>query len=240
MISCIVIEQDVSSFNSITEHLHLMNDMHLLGWYNTLDEGLAFCKREKVDVCFIDADIHPQQGISWVKDFIGTSNVVLTASTPDYALQAFEAGVVDYMLKPVSFARLFFALEKVRRIYFTSNSNLIASPLPNTTSVGGEHLLIKSGNRVVRVKIQDILYVEGLKSYVAFHFKKEKILSLMTMKDAEIKLKPYQFLRIHKSYIINFQHINYIEKGMVMLSDSAGALPIGETYKNAIVESFKS
>lgn len=237
MINCIVIEKDVSASNTLTEHIHLMNDIHLLGWFNTLEDGLSFCKQHKVDLALIDAEEQTADGIGWVKEFVPLTAVVLTASSPDYALAAFEAGVVDYMLKPVSFARLFFALEKVRRIYFTSVNPLPAAA-PGTTTTGGEHLFIKSGNRVVRIRIADVLYVEGLKSYVAFHLRKEKILSLMTMKEVESKLKPYQFLRIHKSYIINLQHINYIEKGMVLLSD-AGALPIGETYKNAIQESFK-
>lgn len=238
MINCIVIEKDVSSSNTLTEHIHLMNDVNLLGWFNTLEDGLAFCKQEKVDLCLIDAEEQSGEDIAWVKQFIPLTAVVLTASSPEHALQAFEAGVVDYMLKPVSFARLFFALEKVRRIYFTSVNPLPAANPGGAATTSGEHLFIKSGNRVVRVRIQDILYVEGLKSYVAFHFKKEKILSLMTMKEAEARLKPFQFLRIHKSYIINLQHINYIEKGMVLLTD-AGALPIGETYKNAINESFR-
>jgi len=237
MINCVVIEKDVSTANTLTEHIHLMNDVHLLGWYTTMEEGLEFCRQHKVDLILIDADDYTGEGIGWVKEFTPLAAIVITASSPDHALAAFEAGVVDYMIKPVSFARLFFALEKVRRIYFTTVNPLPAAT-PGSATTGGDHLFIKSGNRVVRVKIADILYVEGLKSYVAFHLRKEKILSLMTMKEVETKLKPYQFLRIHKSYIINLQHINYIEKGMVLLSD-AGALPIGETYKNAIQESFK-
>jgi DNA-binding LytR/AlgR family response regulator len=274
MIQCIVIEQDATSDHSLTGPLHLMNDVHLQGWFNSLQEGLAFCCQHKIDLCIIDATqlstklilpvsakeesaFNPEQSffnreespLNWVQAFTPHTQVVLVSDHPHDALHAFEAGVLDFMMKPISFARMFYAVEKVRRLYFahlpppTGAQHTPSSVLLNGVgnhSLVADLLFIKTGNRVVRMRASDICYVEGLKSYVAFHLKKEKILSLMTMKEAELKLKPFQFLRIHKSYIVNVQHIQYIEKGMIQLADVSVTLPIGETYKNLIADQLKS
>jgi two-component system, LytTR family, response regulator len=148
------------------------------------------------------------------------TKVILTTAYPEYALSGFEYDAIDYLLKPVTFERFLVAVNKAReRISFRS----LEAP---------DHIFVKVEHRLQKVLFSSIFYIEGLGDYVILHTTAGKILSLERMKNMEEILPAGNFLRIHKSYIINIGQIDFLEKGRIIINKEY--LPIGESYKEKV------
>lgn len=174
---------------------------------------------------FLDIEMPGITGIDLVRIIQHTgTKVIFTTAYAQYALDGYEYDVVDYLLKPITFARFLVAVNKAKkRIH----------ELPVTrTDTPPAYIFVKTEYRLQKVMLADILYLEGLRDYIAVHTTTGKILSLERMKNMEGILPPNIFLRIHKSYIVNIHNIDYLERGRIIINKEY--LPIGETYKEAV------
>lgn len=149
--------------------------------------------------------------------------MILTTVHTQYALPSYEHEVVDYLLKPITFERFTIAVNKVRERFFRQDE----SDQP-------DHLFVKVEYRLQKIKFDSILYIEGLRDYIAFHTTNGKILSLENMRNMEQVLPPNKFTRIHKSFIINKDHIDYLERGRIVINKEY--LPIGDTYREHVMK----
>jgi DNA-binding LytR/AlgR family response regulator len=172
-------------------------------------------------------------GISLLKVLQKKPFVVLTTAYSEYALEGYELDVTDYLLKPITFERFLKAVDKViQRMEDRQPAPVIQQV--STTDAQQSFVFVKDGTKLVKVMLQDILYVEGLKDYVTIHTKQQKIVSLQRLKLLEEQLPPDQFIRIHNSYIVSLRGIEVVHKGEVQVAGSL--LPIGETYKKSFRE----
>jgi DNA-binding LytR/AlgR family response regulator len=157
--------------------------------------------------------------------------VILTTAYTQYALEGYEHDVVDYLLKPVTLDRFIIAVEKAKdRI--RPSMPLMDNPVEVSAPAQQDHIFIKTEYRIQRVDLADISYIEALRDYIAIHAGAGKILSLESMRHMEEVLPERQFIRIHKSYIVNRNKIDYLERSRVVIGKEH--LPVGDTYKEKV------
>ena len=150
------------------------------------------------------------------------TNVILTTAYSDFALESYDYGVIDYLLKPISYERFYKSVLKVTD-KFSQNSSQVNANIEN------KFFFVKSEGKKIKVHFSDILYIEGLRDYVNIKTLTEELIILENLKDLE-KVLPHHFTRVHKSYIINLQKITSVERNKIFIENQA--INIGETYKN--------
>jgi len=164
-------------------------------------------------------------GIQFMQLLQNRAQVIIASAYNEYAFEGFEHNVVDYLLKPISFDRFYKGVEKAYNIKYPNAK--ISQPVKQVAETGG-YIFVKVENKMVRVELDDILFIEGLKNYVSIVTKTQKIMSLQVMKQLEEALPANRFVRVHKSYIIALDKITSIERQEITIKDRI--IPIGATY----------
>ena len=226
-ISCVVVDDEFPAVKLLADYVQRSNGLELLLKTTSALEALDFINDNKVDLVFMDVQM-PELGGMELINIIKTSNakVILTTAYTDYAVAGYEQDVVDYLLKPITFERFLMSVNKARaRI---SNEKAITMQSQGSIPL---YIFLKTEYRIQKVSLASIQYIEGLGDYINLHTTTGKILSLERMKNIEETL-PQSFLRIHKSYIINIDQIDFIEKGRIIINKEY--LPIGDSYKEKV------
>ncbi|TDB68861.1 LytR/AlgR family response regulator transcription factor [Arundinibacter roseus] len=240
-INCLIVDDEQGALDILTHYIQKTPFLNLtaacLGPMEALDKVYS----EPVDLIFLDIHMPELSGIDFIKLLKGRARVILTTAYSEYALEGYELSVLDYLLKPISFDRFLKAVQKAReQIESTSLPVSENAPAATTLPVPEEedYIFVKVDARVQKVKFQDILYVEGLGNYVSIYTPSERIVTLLTMKDVEERLPARQFMRIHRSYILSLDRINYIEGNQVFI-DKKTSLPLGETYRDRFFKALE-
>jgi len=168
-------------------------------------------------------------GMEFIKTLRETPDIVVVSSKETYALRAFELDVTDYLLKPATYSRFYKAIDKVHKKR-TANQKLIDTP-PK------EEIFIKNNSNLVRVKYDDIYWIEALENYIVVNTFDNRYTIHFTMKAIMDKLPSYKFMRIHRSYIVNINRIDVIKSTSVQLTTDEGkkTLPVGKSYKDQLM-----
>lgn len=189
-------------------------------------KALDYLGRENTDLLILDINMPELTGIQILNSLPQPPLVIFTTAYPEYGAESYNYNAVDYLLKPVSFDRFLKAINKARDI-FLSHSGTQKKQEP-------EYIFIKSGNRLVKLFLSDIIYVQAEGNYMSFHSKEQKIMSLMNMTEALKLLPDKEFIRVHKSYIVAIGHISSFDKDDIFINDIC--IPIGSTYKEDLVK----
>ena len=185
---------------------------------NSLD-GLAYLSAHPVDVLFLDINMDELSGIELLESAQIDAEVILTTAYEQYALKGFELKVTDYLLKPFTFQRFLQAANKARE-------NL----LKLSPQVEAEFIFIKTENRLEKIVVSDILYIEGMRDYRRIHTRDKRVMTLQTFTELEGMLPSARVCRVHKSYMVGLPHIDSIERGRILLDNQR--IPISNTYKD--------
>jgi len=223
LVRCIVLDDEYLAVKLLSGYVRQTAGLELvLGTTNAMKATAAIQKGE-ADLIFLDVQMPEITGIELMRITRNSAaKVILTTAYTQYAIDGYEHDIIDYLLKPITFERFLIAVNKAKaRLKPLAKQEL--SP---------DFLLIKTEYRLQKMPFFSILYLEALGDYIAFHTSQGKILSLERMKNMEEQLPQRNFLRIHKSYIINIDHIDYIERGRIIINKEY--LPVGETYKEAV------
>jgi DNA-binding LytR/AlgR family response regulator len=227
--NCIIIDDDKLSRRVIEEYLNKTESLTLLGSFATAVEAINFLKQhENVDIIFLDIEMPEMSGIDFLDTLKNHPQIIIISSKGKYALDAFEYDVTDYLLKPITYARFYKAVDKA--ISRTQKSNL--------SSIGKDEIFIKKNSSLVRLKYDDILWVEALENYVIFNTFSDKYTIHFTMKAVEQKLPSTKFVRVHRSYIVNTSSIDEIDDNTIMVKTSDGnkSIPIGKSYRDKLMD----
>lgn len=199
--------------------------------------ALDFLRENTVDILFSDIQMPEITGITLLKILQKKPLVILTTAYSEYALEGYELEVFDYLLKPISLERFLKAVEKAT-IRLTSSQPVVQEKIVQEITVSSDgnqaFIFVKDGTKLVKIRLNEILYIEGLKDYVSIHTKEKKVVTLQTMKSLETQLPDNQFIRIHNSFIIAFDAIDTIDKEKVQIGKNF--LPISDTYRKAFKE----
>lgn len=226
MITCIAIDDEMLALDLLEDNIKKVPYLELVGKCRSGFEALEIMSTRKVDLIFLDIQMPDISGIQFLKSLTHKPLVIFTTAYEKYALEGFELDVVDYLLKPFSFERFLKAVNKAKELLSVSDK-----PVMSQEEHQSPFLFVKSDYKLIKITIRDILYVEGLKDYVKIFINDKPIVTLMSMKTMEEKLPPSDFIRVHRSFIVNLRKINFIQRSMIRIGNIE--IPVGEIYRDA-------
>lgn len=231
-LNCVIIEDEPLARNLLTDYVNKVPTLNLVQAFSNPLEALEALRVLSVDILFLDVQMPEITGITLLKVLKNRPLVVLTTAYSEYALEGYELDVADYLLKPITFERFLKCVDKIMQ-------RLEAETITDTTVTQKQEpaspfVFVKDGTKLVKVWLNEIRYVEGLKDYVTIHTKDQKITTLQRMKALEERLPADQFIRVHNSFIVALAAIDVIQKNEVMIGSTA--IPIGDTYRKTFKE----
>lgn len=225
MLNCMVIDDEHLAIQLLENHISKVSFLQLTSTFQNPLDAVISITANPVDLIFLDIQMPQLNGVQFMKLLQNRAQVIITSAYQEYAIEGFENNVVDYLLKPISFERFFKAVEKAHNL---KNPSQKLEKAPELGAKGG-YIFIKVETKMVRVELDDILFIEGLKNYVSIYTKNQRIITLQVMKQLEEILVPNRFVRVHKSYIVALDKINSIERQEITINDRI--IPIGITYQ---------
>src|SRR5688572_17962768 len=189
-LNCAIVEDEPLARNLLTEYVRKVPSLNLVEACSSPIVALEVLRNNAIDVLFLDVQMPELTGISLLKVLQKRPLVVLTTAYSEYALEGYELDVVDYLLKPITFERFLRAVDKVTQRLEGKQTPVVEKVVHDTSN---QFMFVKDGTKLVKVQLNDILYIEGLKDYVTIHTKQQKITSLQRMKALEEQLPSDHF-----------------------------------------------
>ena len=230
--NCIIIEDQPPAQRILKQYINDIGSLQLKGTFSDAIQAMELLKSELVDVIFLDIHLPKLSGIDFLKSLPHPPAVILTTAFPDYALESYELDVVDYLLKPFSFQRFVKAVSKVS-IQNTTKPRLEASETPSSRP----EIFIKSGYEHIRIVTDNILYIKSDADYTEIFLPHKKYLSSEPLRNWLGILDTHQFVRVHKSYIVNTAKIVKVVGNQIYLNTKA-VVPMGRAFKDDFAERF--
>lgn len=235
MLKCIAIDDEPLALRQISAYIAKIPYLELAATFNNAIEAQQRLASERVDLIFVDINMPDLNGVDFVRALTDRPMVVFTTAYSEYAIDGFKLDAVDYLLKPFSFADFSRAAAKANSLYELRQGRLPAQPDSDSeaTPKDREYISVKADYKVSLVRIADIVYIESEGEYVRMHLGDgSTITTLFRLKNMEAALPSEQFMRVHRSYIVNLRAIRSYVRGRIFLSDTE-YVPIGENYKEA-------
>lgn len=228
--NCIIVDDDKLSVKIIQEFVERNKELTLLGTFSTAVEALAILNSplsQPVDLIFLDIEMPQMSGIEFLEALNVVPQVIIYSSQEKYALESYEYDVTDYLLKPVDYERFTKAVDKAKERVEQKE------PLKKEST----EIFIKNNSSLVRLKYDDILWVEAMENYVVLNTYTAKYTIHFTMKALSEKLPEDKFMRVHRSFIVNFTKVKSIEDNMLMVvaDKITKAIPVGKSYRDKLM-----
>jgi len=202
-INCLIIEDEPLSQEILESYISNCPELKLIGVCKSAIEGNTVLHQKKIDLIFLDINMPIINGIDWLKTLENTPEVIFTTAYPEHAVEGFDLNILDYLLKPFSFDRFLKSINKYK-IFQKDNS-------PNQSTQEDKTLLVKSNKKTYPVNLSDIYYIESHGDYLKLYRENDHLLLHETLKSFINKLPANRFLKVHRSFVINIQKVEYIE-----------------------------
>ena len=239
-LTCWIIDDEPLAIELLESYVAKTSFLKLKGSYASAVEAMKDATTESVDIIFLDIQMPEVSGMEFARFIKDDTRIIFTTAFSEYALEGYRVDALDYLLKPISYAKFLEATKKALT-WFEMKHLAQSKVTPPSTTPGqeDEQMFVKADHKLIRILFKDILYIEGWKDYVKIHLKDKPhpILSLMSMKGLEETLPATRFIRIHRSFIIQKNKIDSISKNRVTIAGNE--LPIGDSYKaqfNKVIE----
>ena len=231
MIRCLAIDDEPLALQQIAAYIGKVPFLELAAQCQSALEAHQFLQNDTVDVIFCDINMPDLNGMDFIKALVAPPLVVFTTAYAEYAVEGFKVNAVDYLLKPFGLQDFMRAANRVRERLEGTTASAPASSTPVASDSDTDTIFLKTDYRIVKVAISDIRYVEAMSEYLKVWIEGDAkpIITLLSMKKMEERL-PQNFMRIHRSYIINLNKILEVNKNRVIM-DRGTYLPIGDMYK---------
>jgi DNA-binding LytR/AlgR family response regulator len=226
--NCIIVDDDKLSCKVLEGYVGKSTSLNLLGSFNdSISARNELSKRQDIDLIFLDIEMPEMDGFDFIGSLEFPPNIIIVSSAEEYALKAFDFNVVDYLLKPVPYARFCKAIDKTIR-YYTRKE---------TVNSGDLEIFIKKGSTLVKLKLKDIIFVEALENYVTVNTIDEKFTIHFTMKAIESQLPSTLFTRVHRSFIVNKSMIQTIKENTLdlIIGDNLRSIPVGKSFRDTLL-----
>ena len=218
---CIIVDDEPRAHTVLKHYIEKIPSLELTAAAHSAMEAYEILKTNKIDIVLLDINMHELNGFSLIDMLEIKPIVIFVTAYTDYAFKSYDYGAIDYLHKPLRFERFVKAIDKAARWKAMQVNN-------------NKDLEIKADGYNQVISIEDILYIESLGNYCKLFLKTKNIITLAALKDLESKLPKPQFIRVHKSYIVNQAMITSMNETGIIINKTA--LPIGKTYKKYILE----
>lgn len=235
-ITCAIIDDEPLAVKLLESYVAKTPFLEHGGSYNSAVEALYALQTRPVDLLFLDIQMPELNGLDFAKVLGGKTRVVFTTAFSQYAIDSYKVNAAGYLLKPISYTDFLSAATKVLDAAEQSRPASRESAPAEAAQSGDESFFVKSDYKLLRIRYNEILYIEGLKDYVKIYLEgtHKPVLSLISMRTIENNLPSSRFLRIHRSFIVNMEKVQVMEKGQIVFGDKM--LPISDSYKDRVAD----
>lgn len=245
MIRCIAIDDEPLALRQVKNYIERIEKLDLVALCSNAIEAKELLKTEQVDLLFVDINMPDINGIDFVRGLTDPPLVIFTTAYSEYALEGFRLNAVDYLLKPFSFDDFSRAAEKacslreLHRMRDERAASVSTIESIDEASDNNDYISIKSDYKVNLVRYNDIIYIESVGEYIRLHLKDgSKLTTLFRLKNMETELPQKNFMRVHRSYIVNIDYVSSFARGKIYLSNG-DYVPISINYRDSFREHFE-
>jgi len=225
---CIIVDDNKMARTAIRLLIEQVDFLDLKKECENPMEAFNYLKTEDVDLVFLDVEMPGMTGVELIKNLDKRPIVILISSKRDYAIEAFELNVADYLIKPVDLPRFTQAVARAKELYDSRQQGNI--PIKKDK----EYIFARSNNILAKIRINEIKYIQAMGDYVNIFTDEKRYTVHITLKGIEEKLPPDKFYRLHRSYITSLNHIDNIEESTAYIGKHP--LPIGEQFKKDLLK----
>lgn len=231
MLKCIAIDDEPLALGQIKSYIERIPFLELVKACQSAVEAMECVSKGNIDLLFVDINMPDLNGLDFVKSLNPRPMVVFTTAYSEYAIEGFKVDAIDYLLKPFGFADLLKAANKAQKF------SGMAKESEGDIQENGGYIFVKTDYKIVHIRIKDIKYVESMSEYVRIFVEGEPkpIITLLTMRKLEDALPEKDFMRVHRSYIVNLSKITEISR-MRIIFDKDVYIPVGDLYKDKFNE----
>jgi two-component system LytT family response regulator len=226
--NCIIVDDNKMARTALKKLIEQVNSLTLKEECSNPMEAYNYLLKESVDLVFLDVEMPGMTGIELVKNLEKRPVIILITSKTDYAVEAFELNVADYIIKPVTLPRFMLAVSKAKELVESKGQKV------EVNEKDKEYIFVRSNSILTKIKINDITYVQALGDYVNIYTTDNRYTVHITLKGMEEKLSIDKFYRLHRSFLIALDHIDKVEEGTAFIGKHP--IPIGEQYKKELLK----
>ncbi len=219
MINCIILDDEPLAINLLASYVDNVTYLTCLKTFTNPLEAMQFVRNNSVDLAFLDIQMPQLSGVDLARIISDDTKVIFTTAYPDYALEGFELNAVDYLVKPISFSRFISAVDRLK-----DDSRMVYS-----SSETKEFIFVKTEYRLQKIDTNEIYFLKGTGDYCTIYTEKGKVMTLENLKSLTHRLSSTRFTRVHKSYTVAIDKVNYIKKNRIYIDEEI--IPIGKTYE---------
>ena len=231
----LIIDDEPIAIDIVSQHVSNFPNLQILGKFTNALQALPLLHSQNIHLVFLDIEMPGISGIDFLKSMKNPPAVILTTAYRDYAVEAYDLEVIDYLLKPISFDRF---LRAVNRFLTAASPNHTEAKTETAHELSGSDIIeLKADKKVYKIRKSDICYIESLDDYIKVHTAEQRILVYMRMHQIEKQLDNTNFVRVHRSYLVNKNCVTAYSAANVELGSLQ--LPFGRTYRDAAIQALK-
>jgi two-component system LytT family response regulator len=228
---CLIVDDEPLAIKVIESHVSKIPNLEVVDTCSNAVEAFDALLKGKIDLVFLDVEMPEITGIDLLKSIKSSPAIIFTTAHRDFALEAYELDVVDYLLKPIAFERFFKSISKYYQ--WKGKDNLEVKEVGIANQTGDSFIYVRSDRKIVKVLLKDILFIESLKDYVKIHLEDEIIITKEKISKLDEKLPEDQFIRTHRSFLIATRRIRAFTAETIEIKNHE--IPIGRTFKNSVL-----
>ncbi|MCC9073004.1 LytTR family DNA-binding domain-containing protein [Flavobacterium sp. F-65] len=231
---CVIIDDEPLAVELLKDFVSKIDSLELVSTFNNAIDAISIINQTNIDLIFLDIEMPHFSGIDFLNAIEKKPLVIFTTAYSDYAVEGFNLGAVDYLVKPIPFHRFLKSVVRAQQLFNPLHIPASVNPI-SAPEINQDFIFVRAEYENIKLNFSDILFIEGLKDYVKIYTTDNKYtLTLISLMKLENLLSSKGFSRIHRSYIINIKHVKSIQKNKALIGDKR--IPISESYKNAFFE----
>lgn len=227
----IIVDDEYLAQKLLQDYISKVDSLRLVATCSNAFEAMEALKNNAVDIMLLDIQMPDLTGLELVRSLENKPAVIFTTAYSEYAVDAFNLAVSDYLLKPFDFPRFIQAINKAIGNVKPQGGN--TEKPADTVSKSNDFITVKADYKLYKINYDDLLFIEGQHEYVTFHTTQRRITALFALKDLEDLLPKDRFVRVHKSYIVSFKHIQDLDKSDVTVAGNK--VPVGASYRDELL-----
>lgn len=226
--NCIVVDDNKLARTALKQLIAQVSFLNLVEECSSPVDAFNYLSKESVDLVFLDVEMPEMSGIELIKNLKTRPIIILITAKKNYAIEAFELNVADFLVKPVELSRFMIAVNRAKELFESSDKKIEINKKEK------DFIFVRSNSVLTKIRTSDIIYVQALGDYVNIFTSDKRLTVHITLRGMEEKLPPGMFYRLHRSFLVALDHIDAVEEGTAYVGKHP--LPIGEQYKKELLK----